>query len=114
MKEQEMGDPVEKHRGRMKDVSQDQAAAELEEMVLAMAKNIVDQPDRLEVVPAIGPKFIAFEVLCEPSDAGALIGRRGVHAEAMRTLLMAAGTARDVRVSVQFVSRNGQRLGSNR
>lgn len=110
-----MGEPVKRRGNRSSmNISQEQAAKELEEMILAMSKNIVDQPDELTVVPAVGSGFIAFEVLCDPRDAGALIGRRGAHAEAMRTLLMAAGTARNIRVSVQFASNDGNRLSGNR
>ena len=85
---------------------QQRAYQELEDMVRHMASMIVDHPNEVVVDSAIGNGFIAFEVICEDSDAGALVGKRGKHAEAMRTLLMAAATARKIRVTVQFMSRD--------
>ena len=79
-------------------------------MVSMMAKKLVDNPDEIVVVPAIGNGFVAFEVICHEDDAGTLIGPRGKHADAMRTLLMVAGAARRIRVNVQFMSRDHDSL----
>ncbi|MBW2170113.1 MAG: KH domain-containing protein [Deltaproteobacteria bacterium] len=79
---------------------------ELEELLLNMAKMIVDQPEEVIVNPAMGRGFVAFEVICDDTDTGTLIGRRGKHAEAIRTMMMAAGAVRDIRVTVQIVSRD--------
>ena len=77
---------------------------ELEELLEHMAKVIVDYPEEVVVNPAIGNGFVAFEVICAPSDTGTLIGRHGKHADAIRTMLMAAGAVRKIRVTVQIVS----------
>jgi len=79
---------------------------ELEELLVHMAKMIVDRPEEVVVNPAQGRGFIAFEVICDDTDTGTLIGRRGKHAEAIRTMMMAAGAVRDIRVTVQIVSRD--------
>jgi predicted RNA-binding protein YlqC (UPF0109 family) len=80
---------------------------DLEAMLKAMATRLVDQPDDLVVLPARGPDFIHFEVRCAPKDLGALIGRAGKHAEAMRMLLSAAATIHRVRVTMQCLSNEG-------
>ena len=93
--------------GKTRKTSRQQAAyEELEDMVRHMATMIVDRPNEIVIETAKGNGFIAFEVCCDETDAGALVGKRGKHADAMRTLLMAAATARGVRVTVQFMSRD--------
>lgn len=88
----------------------DQAAGELEAMLSSMARSIVDHPDQITIHRAVNPSgFIAFEVICIESDAGTLLGRHGSHADMMRKLLLAAASARKVRVSVQFMSDQGER-----
>ena len=79
---------------------------ELEELLSHMARMVVDKPKEVVVNPAIGRGFVAFEVICDDDDTGTLIGRRGKHAEAIRTMMMAAGAVRDIRVTVQIVSRD--------
>lgn len=83
---------------------------ELEAMVLAMSKMLVDHPEEILVRTARGNGFVAFEVVCNETDAGTLIGSRGKHADAMRTLLMAAGAVRRIRITVQFMSRDHDSL----
>ena len=79
---------------------------ELESLLVHMASMIVDKPEEIVVNPARGRGFVAFEVICDDNDTGTLIGRRGKHAEAIRTMMMASGAVRDIRVTVQIVSRD--------
>jgi len=83
---------------------------DLEELLLHMARMVVDKPEEVVVNPARGKGFVAFEVICDDRDTGTLIGRRGKHAEAIRTMMMAAGAVRDIRVTVQIVSRDQDEL----
>lgn len=84
---------------------QQQSYQELEDFLIHMASMVVDHPEEIVVEPAKGNGFVAFEVVCDDSDTGTLIGRRGKHAEAIRTMMMAAGAVRSIRVTVQIVSR---------
>lgn len=92
---------------KMKPQRHEDAVEDLEEMLRAMSCRLVDRPDEVVVLPARGTDFCAFEVRCHDDDLGALIGRRGAHAEAMRLLLSAAAMARKLRVTVQFLSLSG-------
>ena len=83
---------------------------ELEDFLAHMTKMIVDKPEEVVVNPAKGKGFIAFEVICDETDTGTLIGRRGKHADAIRTMLMAAGAVRGIRVTIQIVSRDYDKL----
>ena len=78
---------------------------ELEDFLTHMTHMVVDKPEEVVIEPARGRGFVAFEVICDDSDTGTLIGRRGKHAEAIRTMMMAAGAVRKIRVTVQIVSR---------
>jgi len=84
---------------------QEDPYADLKNMVETMARMLADKPEEIVVNEAKGNGFVAYEVLCDEGDVGTIVGRRGVHADAMRTLLMAAGTSRRIRVTVQFLSR---------
>lgn len=90
------------------------AQDELREMLETMARGIVDQPEDIVVFPAPGDGFVHFEVRCDNRDAGTLIGRRGVHAEAIRTLIMAAGAVRNLRVTLQILGRDGDQYSPPR
>jgi len=84
-----------------------QAVAELEAMLSSMTRSIVDSPDDVVICPAEGRGFVHFEVRCDNDDVGTLVGRRGAHADAIRTLMMAAGAVRGIRVTLQILSRDG-------
>lgn len=88
------------------DGNQNQCFGELTVFLESMAKMLVKSPDAVEVKTAEGQGFIAFEVLCKETDAGGLIGIRGKNAEAIRTILMAAGSLRGVRTHLQIISRH--------
>jgi len=83
---------------------------ELQKMLETMAKGIVDEPEEIVILPASGEGFVHFEVRCDNKDAGTLIGTRGKHAEAMRTLMMAAGAVRKIRVTLQILGRDGNQF----
>lgn len=92
--------------------SLEQSVDELEAVLASMAKSLVDHPAEIVINRAVNPSgFVAFEVTCREQDAGTLVGKRGSHAEAMRTLLLACAAARKIRVTVQFMSDQQDRLG---
>ena len=80
---------------------------ELENILMTMSRGLVDNPDEIIISPGQGDGFIHFEVRCEDRDLGALIGKRGSHADSMRTILSASAAVRGLRVTVQFLSRDG-------
>lgn len=76
-------------------------------MLAAIARGMVDRPDEVVIFPAPGEGFVHFEVRCDNDDVGTLVGRRGAHVDAIRTLMMIAGAARKCRVTLQILSRDG-------
>jgi predicted RNA-binding protein YlqC (UPF0109 family) len=83
---------------------------ELETMLATITRGIVDSPDDVVIFPAAGDGFVHFEVRCDNNDVGTLVGRRGMHADAIRMLMMAAGAVRHMRVTLQILSRDGDDL----
>lgn len=79
----------------------------LEDLVLKMAKSFADWPEDVVVFPAHGDGFSHYNISCDTRDAGALIGSRASHANAMRGVLSAVGRTLGVRASLQIAARDG-------
>jgi predicted RNA-binding protein YlqC (UPF0109 family) len=63
----------------------------MKELVEAIAKALVDNPDEVKVRAVEGEQVTVLEIRVHPSDLGKVIGRQGRTAKAIRTLLGAAG-----------------------
>jgi len=56
-------------------------------LVEYVARNLVRNPDDVQVVPVWSPTSLIIELHVNPDDIGAVIGRNGKIARALRTLL---------------------------
>ncbi len=63
----------------------------MKELVEAIVKAMVDHPEQVEVSEVVGQHACIIEVVVARSDVGMIIGKRGAHAQAIRTLISAAG-----------------------
>jgi predicted RNA-binding protein YlqC (UPF0109 family) len=63
----------------------------MKELVEAIAKALVDNPDKVYVRAIEGEQVTVFELRVHKSDLGQVIGRQGRTANAIRTILDAAG-----------------------
>ena len=63
----------------------------MKELVEAIAKALVDNPDQVQVRAIEGEQVTVFELRVHASDLGKVIGRQGRTAEAIRTILNAVG-----------------------
>lgn len=61
-------------------------------MIETMSKALVDKPEEVSVNEITGEKTTVYELKVAPGDLGKVIGREGKTAQAMRTILSAAGT----------------------
>jgi uncharacterized protein len=61
----------------------------MKELVEAIAKALVDNPDQVQVRAIEGEQVIVFELRVHPSDLGKVIGRQGRTVDAIRTILSA-------------------------
>ena len=75
----------------------------MRELVLFLAKTLVDQPDAVQVMETEGPEAIILELTVAPEDMGKVIGKQGRIAKAIRTVVKAATdkNAKPVFVEIQ-------------
>jgi predicted RNA-binding protein YlqC (UPF0109 family) len=63
----------------------------MKELVEAIAKALVDNPDEVQVRAIEGEQVTMLELRVHPSDVGKVIGRQGRTVQAIRTILKAVG-----------------------
>lgn len=69
-----------------------------------MARQIVDDPDAVVIeLGERGPNRVDLRLHVAPDDMGKIIGRRGRVAQAIRTLVRAAGARQGVETTVDIV-----------
>lgn len=61
------------------------------ELILKMAQSLVDLPEKVSVSKIEADQSTVFELKVDKTDIGKIIGKKGRTAEAMRTILSAAG-----------------------
>ncbi len=59
-------------------------------LVELVAKKLVDKPDDVRVTEVSGDYSCVIELKVAKEDIGKVIGKKGAHAQAIRTLMMAA------------------------
>ncbi len=70
-----------------------------------LVKNIVKNPDMISVKQYDDEEFITIEVLVSSDDMGCIIGKNGVIANSIRTLIQASAYANDLgKVKINFES----------
>lgn len=72
-------------------------------LVEAIAKSLVDNPDAVEVKETLGKQTIVIELRVAPDDMGKVIGKQGRIAKALRTVVKAAATKANKKVVVEIV-----------
>jgi hypothetical protein len=72
----------------------------LQNWLTAMVQGIVSHPEDVEVTHKVDDMGHLFSVKLNGEDNGKIIGKKGVHAEAVRTLLRCAGSQLDVKASL--------------
>jgi len=76
---------------------------DMKALVELMAKSLVDKPDEVIVAVADGEKTSIFELRVASSDIGKVVGKQGKTAQAMRTIMSAAGTKLDKRYVLEIL-----------
>jgi predicted RNA-binding protein YlqC (UPF0109 family) len=73
------------------------------ELVLYVARALVDEPDEVEVNMIEGEKSTILELKVANADIGKVIGKQGRIAKAVRTILSAASTKTGKRVVLEIL-----------
>jgi len=74
----------------------------MKELLLYMAKNLVDNPDAVTVTEIPG-EVTVLELRVAPEDMGKVIGRQGRIAKEIRTIIKARAQRTGQKVSVEIV-----------
>ena len=75
----------------------------MKEVLEYIAKNLVDDPDAVEIEVVESGDSVTFRLTVAPDDMGKIIGRRGRTARAIRDVMRAAGTRAGVQAMVEIV-----------
>lgn len=73
------------------------------ELVEAIAKALVDNPDAVTVKEVDGKTSTVIELQVAPEDMGKVIGKQGRIAKAIRTVVKAGATRAKKKVTVEIV-----------
>lgn len=80
-----------------------------QQFVEYIVKSLVGHPDDVSVERLIDEKGVLLSLTVNPEDLGRVIGKRGVTAQSLRTLLRALGTKNDARYNLKIVNSDDQR-----
>ena len=79
-----------------------------QQFVEYIVKSLVGHPDDVAVERLIDEKGVLLSLTVNPEDLGRVIGKRGVTAQSLRTLLRALGTKNDARYNLKIVNNDDQ------
>ncbi|HCD45605.1 MAG TPA: KH domain-containing protein [Lachnoclostridium sp.] len=74
----------------------------MKELVEVIARALVDDPDQVVVTETVKDDEIILELTVAPSDMGKVIGKQGRIAKAIRSVVKAAASKEDKRVTVEI------------
>jgi hypothetical protein len=75
----------------------------MKELVEAIAKALVDNPEQVQVRAVEGEQVTVLELRVHPTDLGKVIGRQGRTAKSIRTILGAAGMKLKKRLTLEIL-----------
>jgi uncharacterized protein len=77
--------------------------AQLENLLLILARSLVDEPEKVEVSGTESDSRVELELRVASDDMGRVIGRQGRTIRAIRTVVKAASVKAGKRVSVEVL-----------
>jgi uncharacterized protein len=80
-----------------------------QQFVEYVVKSLVSHPDDVVIDRLIDEKGVLLTLTVHPDDLGRVIGKRGVTAQSLRTLLRALGTKNDARYNLKIVNNDDDR-----
>lgn len=79
-----------------------------QQFVEYIVKSLVGHPEDVSVERIIDEKGVLLSLTVHPDDLGRVIGKRGITAQSLRTLLRALGTKNDARYNLKIVNTDGR------
>ena len=80
-----------------------------QQFVEYIVKSLVGNPDDVVIDRLIDEKGVLLTLTVNPDDLGRVIGKRGMTAQSLRTLLRALGTKNDARYNLKIVNNDEDR-----
>ncbi|MCB1117690.1 MAG: KH domain-containing protein [Chlamydiia bacterium] len=80
----------------------------MKEFIEYIVKNLVDNPDKVQISEVGGTHTLIIELSVDKSDTGKIIGKKGKTINAIRTLLMAVASRNNMRVNLEIVEEDRQ------
>lgn len=80
-----------------------------QQFVEYIVKSLVGNPDDVVIERIIDEKGVLLTLTVNPEDLGRVIGKRGMTAQSLRTLLRALGTKNDARYNLKIVNNDDDR-----
>lgn len=80
-----------------------------QQFVEYIVKSLVGHPDDVVIERIIDEKGVLLTLTVNPDDLGRVIGKRGMTAQSLRTLLRALGTKNDARYNLKIVNNDEDR-----
>lgn len=80
-----------------------------QQFVEYIVKSLVGNPEDVVVERQIDEKGVLLTLTVNPDDLGRVIGKRGITAQSLRTLLRALGTKNDARYNLKIVNNDDER-----
>lgn len=77
-------------------------------LVEAMVRAIVDHPEAVKVTQIEGSQAVVLELSVAPEDVGKVIGKRGIHADAIRRIVHAVGGKNKRRYLLEILEQPGE------
>ncbi|MFH1151219.1 MAG: KH domain-containing protein [Actinomycetota bacterium] len=75
----------------------------MKELLEYLARHLVDNPDDVQVDMIEGERSVILQLKVHPDDIGKVIGKQGRIAQALRTLVKAAGTKQGKNAIVEIL-----------
>ena len=75
----------------------------MKDLILIIAKSLVDKPDEVKLNEIIGDKTTVFELHVAKDDLGKVIGKQGKTARAIRVILNATATKLKKRAVLEII-----------
>lgn len=75
----------------------------MKELVETLVRALVQEPEKVSVTEQREGEDIIYEIDCDPSDRGRVIGKKGRTIDALRTLVAATGERKGLVVDLEVM-----------
>jgi predicted RNA-binding protein YlqC (UPF0109 family) len=75
----------------------------MEQFIAYLVKNIVNQPELVDIQSVIGQSGLLIEIRVAPDDIGKVVGRKGNVIRSLRTLAMTIGARLGRKVHLEII-----------